>query len=60
MLLWLFKLILNPVNFLTIQKPEIINMAGILDALKPERFAGGDNFKRWQTRVKFWLVSMKI
>jgi hypothetical protein len=35
-------------------------MAGISDALKPERFAGGDNFKRWQTRVKFWLVSMKI
>jgi hypothetical protein len=56
----LYKLILNPINFLTIQKPEIINMAGILDALKPERFAGGDNFKRWQTRVKFWLVSMKI
>jgi hypothetical protein len=37
---------LKPVNFPTIQKSEIINIAGISDALKPERFAGGDNFKR--------------
>jgi hypothetical protein len=35
-------------------------MAGLSDALKPEQFAGGNNFKRWQTRVKFWLMSMKI
>jgi hypothetical protein len=35
-------------------------MARLSDALKPEWFAGGDNFKRWQTRVKFWLMSMKI
>jgi hypothetical protein len=26
-------------------------MAGISDALKLERFVGGDNFKRWHTRV---------
>jgi hypothetical protein len=35
-------------------------MAGLSDALKLEQFTGGDNFKRWQTRVKFWLMSMKI
>jgi hypothetical protein len=40
------KLFLGPVNFVTIQKPERINMAGPLDALKPEQFAGGENFKR--------------
>jgi hypothetical protein len=34
--------------------------AGISDVMKPERFTGGDNFKRWQTWVKFWLMSMKI
>jgi hypothetical protein len=43
------KLILYHVNFITIQKPNLIDMAGLSDALKPERFAGGDNFKRWQT-----------
>jgi hypothetical protein len=35
-------------------------MAGVSDALKPERFAGGDHFKRWQTCIKFWLMSMNI
>jgi hypothetical protein len=35
-------------------------MVGPSDALKPERFAGGQNFKRWQTRVKFWLMSLRI
>ena len=34
-------------------------MAGPSDAMKPERFAGG-NFYRWQTRVKFWLMSMGL
>ena len=34
-------------------------MAGPSDAMKPERFAGG-NFRRWQTRVKFWLMSMEL
>jgi hypothetical protein len=58
--LGLVKLILYHVNFVTIQKPNRINMAGLSDALKPERFAEGDNFKRWQTRDKFWLMSMKI
>jgi hypothetical protein len=43
----IIKLILGPVNFLTIQKPDRINMAGPSDALKPDRFAGGQNFKRW-------------
>jgi hypothetical protein len=42
------KLILYHVNFVTIQKPKQINMAGLSDARKSERFAGGDNFKRWQ------------
>jgi hypothetical protein len=58
--LGLVKLILYHANFVTIQKPKRINMSRLLDALKPERFAGGDNLKRWQTRVKFWLMSMKI
>jgi hypothetical protein len=36
------KLILDHVNFVTIQKPEIVNMAGgISDVMKPERFTGG-------------------
>jgi hypothetical protein len=35
-------------------------MAGPLDALKPDRFVGGQNFKRWQTRVKFWFMSLRI
>ena len=34
-------------------------MAGALDAMKHEWFAGG-NFRRWQTRVKFWLMSMGL
>jgi hypothetical protein len=36
----LIKLILGHVNFLAIQKPKLISMAGVSDALKPERFAG--------------------
>jgi hypothetical protein len=43
----IIKLTLGSVNFLTIQKPDRINMAGPSDALKPDRFAGGQNFKRW-------------
>jgi hypothetical protein len=38
--LGLVKLIVYHVNFVTIQKPNQINMAGLSDALKPERFAG--------------------
>ena len=34
-------------------------MAGPSDAMKPERFADY-NFQRWQTRVKFWLMSMEL
>jgi hypothetical protein len=34
MLRWMIKLILGLVNFLTIQKPELVNMAGVSDALK--------------------------
>ena len=34
-------------------------MVGPSDAMKPERFAGG-NFQRWQTRVKIWLMSMEL
>jgi hypothetical protein len=60
MLSWMIKLILGLVNFLTIQKPELVNMAGVSDALKPRVFAGGNYFKRWQTRAKFWLMSMKV
>jgi hypothetical protein len=58
--LGLVKFIVYHVNFLTIQKPNLINMARLSDALKLEQFTRGDNFKRWQTRVKFWLMSMKI
>jgi hypothetical protein len=43
----IIKLTLGPINFLTIQKPDRINMAGPSDALKPDWFAGGQNFKRW-------------
>jgi hypothetical protein len=60
MLTCMIKLILDLVNFLTIQKPELVNMAGVLDALKPRVFAGGNHFKRWQTQAKFWLMSMKV
>jgi hypothetical protein len=56
----MIKLILCLVNFLTIQKPDLVNMAGVSDALKPGVFAGGNHFKRWQTRAKFWLMSMKV
>lgn len=50
----------------TIQKPYssvysiILAMAGASDAMKPERFNGGENFRRWQTKVKFWLMSMGL
>jgi hypothetical protein len=53
MLTWMIKLILGLVNFLTIQKSELVNMAGVLDALKPGVFAGSNHFRRWQTRAKF-------
>ena len=50
--------------FLIMQKPYLCvycnsAMAGPSDAMKPVRFAGG-NFRRWQTRVKFWLMSMGL
>jgi hypothetical protein len=28
--------------------------------MKPERFGGGENFHRWQNKVKFWLMSMGL
>jgi len=34
-------------------------MANASDAMKPERF-GGENFRRWQTRAKFWLMSLGL
>jgi hypothetical protein len=40
MLSWMIKLILGLVNFLTIQKPELVNMASVSDALKPGVFTG--------------------
>jgi hypothetical protein len=39
----IIKFILGPVNFVTIHKPQRINMARPLDTLKPERFTG-ENF----------------
>ena len=50
--------------FPTFQKPCLCiycnsSMAGPSDAMKSERFVGG-NFRRWQTRVKFWLMSMEL
>ena len=50
--------------FSTIQKPYLCvysnsAMADASDAMKHEWFAGG-NFRRWQTRVKFWLMSMGL
>ena len=49
----------------TIQKPyscvySILAMAGPSDAMKPERFGGGENFRRWQNKVRFWLMSMGL
>jgi hypothetical protein len=35
-------------------------MVGPSDALKPDLYAGGQNFKRWHTRVKFCLMSLRI
>ena len=51
--------------FPTIQKPycyiySILTIAGASDAMKPERFSGGQNFRRWQTKVKFWLMSLGL
>jgi hypothetical protein len=48
----------------TIQKPDYayfydLAMAKTSDAMKPERF-GGENFCRWQTRAKFWLMSLGL
>jgi hypothetical protein len=54
-----YQINLRPFNFVTIKKPGKINMVGPSDAPKPERYAG-ENFKRWQARVKFWLVSLRI
>jgi hypothetical protein len=45
-LFWLIKLILVLVSFVTIKKSELVNMTVVSDALKPERFARGDHFKR--------------
>jgi hypothetical protein len=50
--------------FPTIQKPDYayfygLAMAKASDAMKPERF-GGENFRRWQTRAKFWLMSLGL
>jgi hypothetical protein len=59
-LCYIIKLILGPINFVTIQKPDRISMARPSDALKLEQFVGGENFKRWQTRVKFCLISLRI
>jgi hypothetical protein len=35
-------------------------MAGTSNAMKPERFGGSENFRRWQNKVKFWLMSMGL
>lgn len=45
--------------FPTVQKLYYCAMAGPSDVMKPERF-GGENFKRWQTRMKFWLMSQNL
>ena len=42
-----------------VQKLYYCAMAGPSDVMKPEKF-GDENFKRWQTRVKFWLMSMNL
>ena len=66
LLLFCLKLKSGPFKriFPIIQKPYICvccnsAMAGPSDAMIPERFVGG-NFRRWQTRVKFWLMSMEL
>ena len=51
--------------FPTIQKPylcvySILAMVGASDCMKPERFTGGQSFRRWQTKVKFWLMSLGL
>ena len=52
-------LIVLPAIFPTVQKLYYCAMAGPSDVMKPEKF-GDENFKRWQTRVKFWLMSMNL
>jgi hypothetical protein len=52
-------------KFPTFQKPyfcvySILPMAGPSDAMKLERFDGGENFRCWQNKVKFWLMSMGL
>jgi hypothetical protein len=52
-------------KFQAFQKPysyvySILAMAGPSDAMKPERFGDGENFHRWQTKIKFWLMSMGL
>jgi len=51
--------------FPTFQKPDCAYFCDLAmannasDAMKPERF-GGENFRRWQTRAKFWLMSLGL
>lgn len=28
--------------------------------MEPDRFGGGDNFRCWQNKVRFWLMSMGL
>ncbi|RLN33692.1 retrotransposon protein, putative, Ty1-copia subclass, expressed [Panicum miliaceum] len=56
------NLILRLLIFSTIQKTYYrqsvdFTMAGFADALKPEKFAGV-HFKRWQVKVRLWLIVM--
>jgi len=51
--------------FPTFQKPDCAYFYDLAmannasDAMKPERF-GGENFRIWQTRAKFWLMSLGL
>jgi hypothetical protein len=52
-------------KFPTFQNPyfcvySILEKAGPSDAMKLERFGGGENFHHWQNKVKFWLMSMRL
>jgi hypothetical protein len=52
-------------KFPTFQKPysciySILAMAGRSNAMKSEKFGGGENVHRWQNKVRFWLMSMGL
>jgi hypothetical protein len=63
-MIYIRNLIWKMSNISTIQKPYCrqfpgLTMAGLADALKPEKFTG-IHFKRWQVKTTLWLTTMNV